>query len=302
MTARTVTTADLSGILPVLAMPFAADGAVHLDDLGRETDWAIDCGVDGLVLGRASEISRLSEPERVEVIARVAGAAAGRVPLVVLASGESNRAIQTIATAATENGAAALLVSPPTFEVGGDAAIEAFFTELLEGTGLAIVLQDIPEARVSPRLAAGLAAHYTDRVSLKVEVPPTANAIAAAIAATGGVVPVIGGAAGLSFLSELDRGSLGTMPGCVCPELFVTIWGRHRAGDTAVARAAFHRLLPLLVATSQPTRILAFYREALVMRGIFSSTTARAPTATLDEVERRELRQFLMDLDLLSAG
>ena len=223
--------------------------------------------------------------------------AAGRVPVVVLATAESSQLAAELGRRAEADGASALMVSPPTFEANR-AGQERFFRELAAATTLPILLQDIPIAPVDPALAVRLDKEYPGRFGLKAETQPTPPAVERAVAGTGGRMPVLGGAGGLHFYAELMRGAVGTMPGCVIPELFVDVWRQWDAGDLEGARRAFYRFVPFLAATGHPGLILAYYREALVRRGVFRSAAGRAPAAELGPAERRELHELLDDLQL----
>jgi 4-hydroxy-tetrahydrodipicolinate synthase len=290
--------AGMRGVVPILAMPFHEDGAVDVEALRRQAAWAIGHGVDGLGLARASELPRLSEAERTLVTRAVVEEAAGRVPVVVLATAESAHHSAELARRAEGDGASALMVSPPTFEADR-AGQERFFIELAAATALPILLQDIPIAPVDPALAVRLEERYPGRFGLKAETQPTPQAVARALAATGGRMPVLGGAGGLHFYGELVRGAAGTMPGCVIPELFLAVWRLWLAGDQTAARRAFGRIVPFLATTGHPGQILAYYREALSLRGIFTSTASRAPAASIGPAERRELRELMEDLGLI---
>jgi 2-keto-3-deoxy-L-arabinonate dehydratase len=203
--------ACLRGIIPILAMPFTARGDIDDAALACEVDWAIGHRVDGVGLGLASELPRLSRQERERVIELVVSAARGRVPVVVAASAESTRAATRLARHAQDSGASAAMVHPPTFEAPGPRAQWAFFDEILATSRLPVFIQDLPHARVDLDVVVALERDYPGRILLKAESPPTVDTVAAAIEATDGRVPVFGGAGGLAFYSELLRGASGTM-------------------------------------------------------------------------------------------
>lgn len=287
------------GVIPILAMPFTVCGAIDEECLAREVNWAIEAGVDGLGLALASELPRLSPLERKRVIQLVVAEARARIPVVVAASAESSLAATAFARDAEAYGAAAVMIHPPTFEAPSPRAQSAFFNDILADTTVPIFLQDLPHARLDLGVAVALEAAYPGRIALKAECPPSADTVAGAIEATGGRIPVFGGAGGLLFYSELLRGAAGTMPGCVLPDAFVTVWRQFTSGDTGAARASFARIVPFLTATNRPGLMFSFYREALVLRGIFHEAVARTPGIPLDPLDRRELRELLEDIGCL---
>jgi dihydrodipicolinate synthase/N-acetylneuraminate lyase len=283
----------LTGVIPVLAMPFAADESIDHRALRKQARWALDAGVHGLALALASEFPRLSADERNAATETVLEEVAGSVPVVVHAGAESDALAIQLARAAEQRGAAAVMVPPPRFEVQGRSATAEFYRRLLSSMEAAVVLQDLPDARVDAVMAADLAAEFPGRVTLKVEVAPTPIAVRDAVERSGGALPVFGGAGGLLFVSELLRGATGTMPGCVFPEVFVETWRRFEAGDVDEARRAFAPALPFLVAATLPGRMLSLYREALVVRGVIPAAHGRCPDVELDDVDRAEVRALL---------
>jgi dihydrodipicolinate synthase/N-acetylneuraminate lyase len=86
------------------------------------------------------------------------------------------------------------------------------------------------------------------------------------------------------------------MPGCVFPEVFVAVWRHFSAGDFASARKVFAQIVPFLNATNRPDLMLSFYREALVLRGIFRDASTRSPGVELEAIDRRELRELFEDV------
>lgn len=288
----------LRGVFPILQMPFTPDGAIDEESLRREAEWAIGTGVHGLGLALASELPRLTVEERSRVTLAVVEQTNGRVPVVVHASAESAEQASELARRAEADGAAALMVHPPTFQVFGHDGTLEFYRRLAGATALPIFLQDHLTARLESTVVVELEREFPDRFVLKAEVPPTPVAVMHARRATDGRLPVFGGSGGLAFYSELIRGSAGTMPGCSVPEFFVAVWEQFEAGDQDGARRAFARVVPYLTATGAPSLNIAFYRETLALRGIFTSPARRVPAPELTDIDRRELRELLHDLGI----
>jgi dihydrodipicolinate synthase/N-acetylneuraminate lyase len=290
----------LAGVIPILIMPFTANGDIDESALRREVDWAVRCGVDGLGLALASEMPRLSESERAEVVRVTVEQIAGRVPLVVHAGAESAALSIRLAADAARLGAHALMIPPPTFEVGDREDVIDFYREVGGAVDLQLVLQDIPQARVRPELALELADLFPGRIALKIETPPTPVGVREAVEAVAGRgIAVFGGAGGLLLHSEMIRGARGTMPGCALPDCFVDVWRAHRAGDRAAARRTFARLVPLLSVLTMPGRVMQMHREVLRLRGVFDTADLRAPAARLTRTDVQEVAELLSDLGLV---
>ena len=59
----------LHGVVPILVTPFHDDGAIDETSLRNEVDFAIDAGVHGLGIALGSEVYKLTEAERDQVVA-----------------------------------------------------------------------------------------------------------------------------------------------------------------------------------------------------------------------------------------
>ena len=295
---RTVTPDTVvSGTLPVLATPFTADGgAVDGASLRRLVDYAADAGADGLVYpGVASEVGQLTFEERTAALETVAGAARGRLPVIVGASADDPRAAASLASHGRRLGATgAMVMAPPALGHDRDRLI-AFFTRTAADGGLPIILQNAP-----PPVGAGLAVAEVVAVSaavaairsVKEETLPSGQRITQLLAqAPATVRTVIGGAGGRYLVDELLRGAGGTMPACELTEVHAAMVAAHRRGDEPLLRALFARVLPLL--NMQAVFRMSMTKATLRRRGLIRSEFVRAPVPALDEHDRSELAVML---------
>ena len=73
----------ITGSIVALVTPFAADGTVDFEALGRLIDFQISSGTDGiLTLGTTGESSTMTDEEDDAVCAYVVERVAGRVPVI----------------------------------------------------------------------------------------------------------------------------------------------------------------------------------------------------------------------------
>ena len=91
------------------------------------------------------------------------------------------------------------------------------------------------------------------------------------------------------------------MTGFGFPEVLVDIVGRYRAGDEAGARAAFHRVLPLIRFENQPGLNLAIRKHLYRRRGAIASERLRAPGAGAGPGHDRRPRPVLERVGLADA-
>ena len=134
----------LRGCLPVLCTPFDADGAVDPEAFDAVVDFALACGVDGVVFpGLASEVGQLTGDERAMLVARLGARLSGRVPFVVGASSPSvEETLARIAEGAAAGAIAAMVMAPSQIGADADAQI-AHFASLSPST-TPIMLQNAP--------------------------------------------------------------------------------------------------------------------------------------------------------------
>ena len=85
----------LEGIIPVVFIPFDAQGEIDEPGLRRVVRFELDGGVDGIgVNGFASEAYKLTDDERRRAVEIVAGEVSGNAPLVIgIAPGSTEAAI-----------------------------------------------------------------------------------------------------------------------------------------------------------------------------------------------------------------
>lgn len=292
----------MQGVYPILSMPFDADARIDFEDLRHEVEWAIGHGVHGLGIAMASEVYKLIESERDEVLRTVVEQARGRVKIVMNTSAESTDVAIHYSRKAEDLGADALMVRPTSYvPTTADQHVE-YFVHIAEAVNIPIFLQDQSTALVPPALAVRIARGHENLCYVKVETPPTVPRMAEANALRGdsGLI-LFGGAGGAFCLEEYRRGSVGTMPGCTLPEMFVRTWNLWQDGKEREAEEEFHRYAALIRTLAQGQGLANWlYKDILVQRGIFkpSSVHARHPSLKPDAIAFKELHQLLDELGL----
>ena len=105
-----------AGVLSVLCTPFHDDGRVDLPSVRRHVEHSISAGADGVVVfGLAGEIYKLSDAERELILAAAVEAASG-VPVIAGSEHSGIEAAVDRSIRATELGASALMLYPPTLD------------------------------------------------------------------------------------------------------------------------------------------------------------------------------------------
>jgi dihydrodipicolinate synthase/N-acetylneuraminate lyase len=277
-----------AGVRPVLHLPFSRDPDEPIlhDELARLASVMLAEGADGVVaLGLASEAWTLTERERDEVLATVAGAVDGRAPIVVGVDGPTTLALDRARRAVRIAGAAGLMVLPPT-SARDALALSAHYGRLAGETGVPILVQDSPASTgVSLPIETLAAIRAAEPLvgAVKIEIPGAGGKITAAVEAG---LEVVAGWGGLGYLEAVRRGAGGCMPGCDLGPAIAAIDRTARTVGVDAAADAYGAILPLLAyETPSLDLLLLGAKRMLHRRGIFSTDGLRAPGRVLDPHE-----------------
>lgn len=292
----------LGGIIPILATAYDERDRVALDDIARQVDHLAGLAVTAVGIGFGSDIVRLTEAERDELVRAASNAADGRVPVMSSAGGNSIRSGLDRAAAAVAAGASILMVTPPGASSSPSPAdLVDYYAAIARETGVPLMVQDAPGftgTAMSAELLARMGRELPGVAAVKIETVPPAPKVGAVAALDHGDAAVLGGAGGIDFYHELERGADGTVPGVAMAELFIAVQALHRAGDRAGARRLFNRYLPILAIPGRGLdSFFAAQLQILARRGIVRRTRLRPP-AMVDPLLAREVDALLGDLGI----
>jgi 4-hydroxy-tetrahydrodipicolinate synthase len=282
------------GIIPAVTTPFDTTGAIDVAALERNLAALLDAGVHGVVAtGTMGEAGSLSAEERRLVIATVARAAAGRVPVIAGVSSGTPAASIAFAADAAEAGATALMLLPPLGYRGDEHEIEAFYRAVAEAAGLPVMAYNNPEASgtdMPPALIARLADRVEGVVAIK-ECSGDARRIAALLGAAPGLEVLVGGDDWA--LEGFAAGATGWVSGVadVAPAACVALYEHVRRGELEPAREIYRRLLPLARFDMTP-KLVQYFKAAMDEVG-FTGGPCRPPRLPLTEPERAALGDAL---------
>ncbi|MDH3663314.1 MAG: dihydrodipicolinate synthase family protein [Alphaproteobacteria bacterium] len=295
--------ADLSGILPVLPTPFAADGAIDVEAIRRVTAFALSAGVNGVVFpGFASEVSELTAEERSQLLTSVVEEVVGTVPVIAGGSAKDAGAVIAHGQAALALGVGFLMIQPP-LHLGSEAEpVAAFLGEIAAALpDMRIILQNAPAPRgsdLSPDTILEIARRSPQIAYVKEETLPAGPAITRIMAdRPPSLQGVIGGGGARYILDEYERGASAAMPAVEIADLHVALDTAWREGRRDKARDLYVRTLPLL--TLQTVYRMRLTKHVLVRRGIFENAEVRAPTPILDELAIADIDKNLVELGLI---
>lgn len=278
----------LRGIVPSLNTPFDDQGRVDEAAVARLVERSIAAGVAGLlIIAVAGEQGSLSRAEK-ERIARIAvEVSARRVPVIVSVTSADVAESEALAGLARQAGADGICCQAPSGLAG--VALEAALARVAAAGPDLLMLQDLDWG--GGGLAVAEIVRLCERLPafrcLKVETAPAGPKYSSVLEATGGRLHVSGGWAVMQMPDALARGVHAFMPTAL-DAVYVAIHDAHRRGQTALARALFERLLPIIAFSNQHIDVsIRFFKRLRRAEGIFSTDRCRAP-APLDAGQSRE--------------
>jgi len=295
-----------SGVMPANVLPFTSDLAIDEPAYRRHLRWLADTrGVTGIVAnGHASEVSSLNREERRRSLAIALDEVGSGCPIVAGVYSDGTQDAVDLARDARAEGAAGLLVFPPTLFMWGAQLkpdmVLRHFSEIAARVDLPIVVFEYPPA-------SGIG-YSPDTLARLAEIPQVAavkdwsNDIVAfernlrAIRATGRPVAVLSSFT-MSLMASFLMGADGAISGMgsVVADLQAELFDACRKGDLDGARRINDRLDPLVRVFYAPPFVDMHNRmkEALVMLGRIPAAHVRPPLTPIPEAERRAIRAAL---------
>jgi 4-hydroxy-tetrahydrodipicolinate synthase len=301
-----------SGIMPANLLPFRSDLAIDEPAYRRHLRWLADArGVTGIVTnGHAAEVSSLSREERRRALAVALNEVGNECPVVAGVYSDGTAEAVALARDARIEGAAGVLVFPPTLFMWGAQLkpdmVVRHFSEIAAGAGLPIIVFEYP-----PASGIGYAPETLARLA---EIPQVAavkdwsNEIVAfernlrAVRATGRPVAVLSSFT-MSLMTTFLLGADGAISGMgsVTADLQGELFAACQKGDLDGARRVNERLTPLVDVFYAPPFVDMHNRmkEALVLLGRIPAAHVRPPLTPIGEPERDRIRGALHAAGLL---
>jgi 4-hydroxy-tetrahydrodipicolinate synthase len=288
----------IEGVVPILITPFFDDGRIDEASLRSLIDFNVDAGIDGLGVALGSEVFKFSEAERAEIVRIVVSQTNKRVPVIINTGAAGTHLAVQHAIAAEKGGADALMIMPPTFFPVGADEIFDYYSAINAAVSIPMILQDIPQAPISPSLALRLADNCKNIKYIKVETLPMTQKVADMAKAVTGRLTIFGGAGGVYFIEELRRGARGTMPFCSQPAEYVAVWNLFNSGDEKGARKVFNDAFIGMNRLGGQGGDLFYHahKQLLVRRGIIRTAHVRSPTMKIDPLTQREIDDVLAEI------
>ena len=262
------TKTGFSGLYPMTLAFFDADDRVDLAAIRTEIEAIAAHGPDGIaVLGLATEVNKLSLPERHLVLECVSETVGGAVPLSVTIAENSVDGQIAFARAAVEAGASWIILQPPPVKDVPELALQRFFGRVADRIDVPVGIQNAPMylgIGLSSEGLVSLNRQHPNIAILKSEDSPLE--IARTVDETGGAYDVFAGRGGLELPELMRAGCVGCIPGVEVCDRLIRVSRMLEEGDAPEARAAYREAEPVVIFLEQSINHFVTYSRELTAR------------------------------------
>jgi 4-hydroxy-tetrahydrodipicolinate synthase len=283
----------LFGIVTVLNTPFKTGDTVDLEALRTNVREALNAGVAGfLVPAMASEVYKLSDKERISMVAAVLEAVNGKVPVIAGAGETDMTRSKKLMKAYIGLGCRNVLFQIPYID---DRQFRAHFEELAGMDVEMIMLQDWSASGYG--LPDELICELFETVEafrcLKIETVPAGVKYSRILELTGGRLNVSGGWAVTQMIEGLKRGVHAFMPTGM-HWIYTEIYRLWTSGNEMEATLLFRKILPVLAFSNQHLDIsIHFFKRLLCRQGIYPTSIVREPILPFDLIHQQIADQLI---------
>ena len=283
------------GIYPMLYAFFTSQGKLDREATRKQVQACVRNGAHGMaVLGLGTEVNKLSDAERRQLVEWVADDLDGRLPLVVTVNAPSVDAQVEFARYAGSVGASWVILQPPPERNVGDDFLIRFFGAVADRVELPVAVQNAPEylgVGLTPEGVNTLARNHPNFRILKGEGPVIS--LRRFIEQTEGRVAVLNGRGGLELIDNLRAGCVGMIPATDTFDRQARIFDLVASGREQEAEAIYGETLPAIVFVMQSLDTLHCYGKRLAaLRLGIAEVHDRAPGLKAEEFGLACTRRF----------
>jgi 2-keto-3-deoxy-L-arabinonate dehydratase len=267
------------GIHAIAFALFDADEKLDRAAMRRQTEICLAAGVDGMAaLGLATEVSKLSEGERRQIMDWVAEDVRGRAPVAftIYGNGVAEQAAQVRHAESVK--ADWVILQPPAAGTFSGAEYIRFFGRVADRTTLPVAIQNAPAYMGRGLTASEIRDLVTQHPNVKLlKGEGSVVDIKAVIEATEGRIPVLNGRGGLELTDNFRAGVAGMILAPDTIDKQVAIWRALREGREAEAEALYEKALPSIVFIMQSIESLLCYGKRVFAARCGLTIHDRAP-------------------------
>ena len=271
------------GIYPILYAFFDRQGKLDREAMRLQIRACLDAGAHGLaMLGLATEVAKLEESERLQIVEWAAEEVSGRVPMAVTVFGHSVDQQIRFAKMAQSSGADWLILQPPPVKGLSEADWLDFFGRVMDSTSLPVAIQNAPEylgVGLSVKGLMDLQQRHSNFTLLKGEGP--AGTMAEVIRSMQGKLSVFNGRGGLELTDNLRAGCVGMVPAPECVDRQLRIFELMEEGGTEAENEAerlYQEILPVIVFVMQSIEHFLCYGKRILAARLGLDVHDRLPS------------------------
>jgi dihydrodipicolinate synthase/N-acetylneuraminate lyase len=288
----------ITGVCPVLSVPFTATGEVDYKSFESLTNWIIslDCK-SVLFFGVASENIKLNDAERYKLLEILLETRKGS-DLKVIASVADHASELAVKRAKDYEAMGADLINilPPSFFSPSAEQIRFHLSEILAAVKIPVVIQHLPQgggmADVGELLT--LADEFPNLKIVKCESNPPGDSIKQVREITNDRVETLIGWGGIFWESGDAAGAKGIQPGCGVSDLYKWAERALVSGDRKEFIRRLDTFIPWITSwISDLELLIAVEKQILFRRGIIESDYCRHPTSRITAKEKNEIEECL---------
>ena len=276
----------VNGIIPIIPTPFNADERVDWASLLSLIDFACAAGACAMCLpAYASEFYKLSEGERLRLVAEAVQHVAGRIPVFAQVNFVSVTQAVDAALEVQRAGASAIATAVPRTFAYSEPDLLLYFDRLLSAIDIPLLVQDFNPSgpSVTARFVSKLNGAHPHFQWIKLEEQMMSSKVTEILDATAGQVGVLEGWGGMYMLDLIPAGICGVMPGLAISDLLAKVFQLATQGDMEGAHKIHAAILPQIVFSLQHMELLHHAeKRLLVARGILQGAFVRQLTLKLD--------------------
>lgn len=300
--------ASLTGVLPVVQLPYREDETIDFTTLAREVDWLLQQGADGVTMAMVTEMLRLTTEERRQVAVALCNQLQGRGDVIISVGAESSFAAVKLARHAEASGATAVMAIAPVSIAPLADELRDYFRRIITSVAIPVIVQDASGYVGRPLGVANmvrlLEEFGPERVMFKPEAAPLGPHLSELRDASDGQARVFEGSGGIALLDNFRRGIVATMPGS---DLIVAVMALWRALVRSDDETAYRISLPLSSLVALQTGLdgfLAVEKYLLVKQGVFLNEIVRGPVGfRLDRETKAEVdRLFALTMQAVASS
>ena len=213
---------------------------------------------------------------------------ARRVPIVANCAAVNTPLAVEYALYAESIGADAVIAMPPYTLRPDFETIYAYYQAISDAVNIPVWIQNAGVVALSPEQVVRLCTEIENVSWVKEEVHPSTHSISALLSRNSPAVKgVMGGGGGRYMITEHARGSKGVVHACQFCDVVQGVWDLLDEGQEEEAGDLFEHLLPGLIA--EGIMGMAFAKEIMVRRGVFTNNRVRSRARPLDEHDMIEI-------------